>query len=303
MPLRHPATAALVLVPESGFLTLETRASRIRSIHAPKVRKQTREAFIAWLAISHELASARRDNPKLRGESYLKWAYKDCGLDRDTAYELPRLDKYATPALKLYDKRDQDEATKGRIFAWPGWANALDEMEHGDRFGPRGKSGYYGIPKRDRHAERGTPQYVFDHQNAIHHFDLDVCATRTNAKCEQYFTKTQDALKREWLCSCAYMNPPYHQIEMFLVKMFEEIQAGRCKKCVCLLPSWTDMDWFHDLGSHGRVQFLKGRLKHEGAKGSAFFPSMLIVFTKTSLRRGDELSCSLLNIRKPRKKF
>jgi phage N-6-adenine-methyltransferase len=39
-------------------------------------------------------------------------------------------------------------------------------------------------------------------------FDLDVCATAENAKCEHYFTSADDGLAQAWRGRC-WMNPPY----------------------------------------------------------------------------------------------
>lgn len=43
-----------------------------------------------------------------------------------------------------------------------------------------------------------TPQDFFDHLNAEFNFDVDVCATPDNAKCDIYFTKEQDGLVQSW---------------------------------------------------------------------------------------------------------
>jgi phage N-6-adenine-methyltransferase len=43
-----------------------------------------------------------------------------------------------------------------------------------------------------------TPQGFFNNLNAMYQFDLDVCATPENAKCENYFTPDQDGLKQIW---------------------------------------------------------------------------------------------------------
>ena len=46
--------------------------------------------------------------------------------------------------------------------------------------------------------EWATPQYLFDQLDAEFHFDLDPAATDENHKCEQYFTKDDDGLKKSW---------------------------------------------------------------------------------------------------------
>lgn len=43
-----------------------------------------------------------------------------------------------------------------------------------------------------------TPQDLFDDYDAMFDFDLDVCATPENAKCEKFFTKEDDGLTKKW---------------------------------------------------------------------------------------------------------
>lgn len=43
-----------------------------------------------------------------------------------------------------------------------------------------------------------TPQDFFDFLNGIFRFDLDVCALPENAKCERYYTPSDDGLKNPW---------------------------------------------------------------------------------------------------------
>lgn len=43
-----------------------------------------------------------------------------------------------------------------------------------------------------------TPQDFFDELNDEFHFDCDVCATAENAKCEKYYSPTEDGLKQTW---------------------------------------------------------------------------------------------------------
>jgi site-specific DNA-methyltransferase (adenine-specific) len=74
------------------------------------------------------------------------------------------------------------------------------------------------------------------------------------------------------------MNPPYgREITQWVKKAWEESQKGAT--VVCLLPARTDTRWFHSyvLGK-AEIRFIKGRLKFEGAKNSAPFPSMIVIY-------------------------
>lgn len=134
-----------------------------------------------------------------------------------------------------------------------------------------------------------TPQDLFDELDEEFHFDLDCCATAENTKCEKYITPEQDALllSTAWPGVRVWMNPPYGRD----VDRWVEVARYRtfCTQdvVVCLLPARTDTKWWHtwiwDRDKHRpydgvEVRFLKGRVKFVGAKASAPFPSVIVIF-------------------------
>lgn len=125
-------------------------------------------------------------------------------------------------------------------------------------------------------CEWETPQEFFDRLNDQYHFDLDVCATPENAKCERYFTREQDGLDQEW-SGCCWMNPPYgKEIGNWMRKAYERMFGGAT--VVCLVPARTDTAWWHDYAMKGKITFIRGRLKFGGQKKPAPFPSAIVVF-------------------------
>lgn len=75
-------------------------------------------------------------------------------------------------------------------------------------------------------CEWATPQKFFDELNEKYHFEVDVCATPENAKCEKYYTKEDDGLSQEWRGMC-YMNPPYgREIAKWVKKAYESTIGG-----------------------------------------------------------------------------
>lgn len=135
-------------------------------------------------------------------------------------------------------------------------------------------------------VEWATPQAFFDAQNAVHQFELDVCATDENAKCERYYTKADDGLAQSWAGKRCWMNPPYGRvIGDWMRKAYEESQRGAL--VVCLVPARTDTAWWHDYAAKGDVTFIRGRLKFGDGKNSAPFPSALVVLKPQNARMRD----------------
>jgi phage N-6-adenine-methyltransferase len=135
-----------------------------------------------------------------------------------------------------------------------------------------------------------TPREFFEAVDKVYHFDLDVCATHANAKCERYFTKEVDGLSQIWSGVC-WMNPPYgREISLWVRKAYESaLEAGTV--VVCLLPARTDTKWWHNyvIARAERICFIRGRLRFSG-KGPAPFPSALIVFGHSDYEKEMNLS-------------
>jgi len=128
--------------------------------------------------------------------------------------------------------------------------------------------------------ERDTPDALFKPLDKLYHFDLDVCATEDNAKCQKFYSKDDNGLAHSWHedGKRIWMNPPYgRKIIDWVRKAYLESQFMNCV-VVCLLPARTDTAWFHDLCTHGDITFLRGRLKFGSHKNAAPFPSMIVVF-------------------------
>lgn len=135
-----------------------------------------------------------------------------------------------------------------------------------------------------------TPQDLFDILNSRFPFELDVCASASNAKAPKFFTREVDGLKQEWIVQCGrfwFMNPPYGRtIALWVAKAAAE--AARGFPGVCLLPARTDTKWFQTFvypvlrARPDDVEFLAGRLKFGGAKHGAPFPSVIVVFRPPS---------------------
>lgn len=149
-------------------------------------------------------------------------------------------------------------------------------------------------------TEWSTPKYVFDWLNIEFKFQLDVCATKDNAKCERFFTKKEDGLKQKWAPSSCFMNPPYGtEIDKWMKKAYSESRAGAT--VVCLVHSRTDTKWFHEYAMKSdEIWFIKGRLKFGDGKQSAPFPSCVVIF-RSALDRKNIYSNPTIQSVKPSK--
>lgn len=124
-----------------------------------------------------------------------------------------------------------------------------------------------------------TPQDLFDELNDEFGFDIDVCATPENAKCEKYYTKENNGLNQHWY-GVVWCNPPYGREIGKWVKKAYETNFLENNYIVMLLPARTDTKWFHEYiykNKRAEIRFLKGRLKFGNSKNSAPFPSMIVV--------------------------
>jgi len=131
-----------------------------------------------------------------------------------------------------------------------------------------------------------TPPEIFQQCDAEFRFDLDVCATPDNAKCERYYTPEMDGLAQEWRGRC-WMNPPYgREIGRWMKKAYEAAQTT-ADVVVCLVPARTDTAWWHEWAMRGEVRFLRKRVRFVGAPSSAPFPSALVVFRRRWWDAGD----------------
>lgn len=118
----------------------------------------------------------------------------------------------------------------------------------------------------------GTPKEFYDKLDKEFGFDFDPCPK------SNYLTGgTINGLECEW-GKVNFVNPPYTSKEqdLFVKKGFEQWKKG--KTVVFLIPARTDTKRFHDyLLPYAEIRFIKGRLKFEGAKFTAPFPSMVCI--------------------------
>jgi phage N-6-adenine-methyltransferase len=134
-------------------------------------------------------------------------------------------------------------------------------------------------------AEWETPPELFALLHREFAFTLDVCATRKNRKCPNYFTREDDGLRQTWRDMC-WMNPPYGRLIGVWVEK-ARCESTRTSTVVSLLPARTDTSWWHDHVMNAReIRLLRGRLTFVGATSPAPFPSAVVIFGRAAKTPG-----------------
>ncbi len=122
-----------------------------------------------------------------------------------------------------------------------------------------------------------TPENLYKKLNKEFKFNFDPCPTG-------HPELLPDGLNIEWGDS-NFVNPPYKEIAKWIKKGFEEWKKG--KTVVFLIPSRTCTRWWHAYCMNAtEIRFIKGRLKFQGAKYNAPFPSCIVVFKGNHSREG-----------------
>lgn len=124
-----------------------------------------------------------------------------------------------------------------------------------------------------KNTSEKTPDSFYNQLNNEFDFNFDPCPLNPNP--------TTDGLKIPWK-ERVFINPPYgKEIRGWLEKAINEIKIGNTDIAVFLIPSYTDVKWFHEIViKYGEIRFIKGRLKFSKHTNTAPFASMIVIFTK-----------------------
>jgi phage N-6-adenine-methyltransferase len=113
-------------------------------------------------------------------------------------------------------------------------------------------------------------------------FDLDPCAprrSRARVRARVHLTEEDDGLSVPWR-GTVFVNPPYGRtLATWVAKARSEVESGRAKTVVALLPARPDTNYWHEhVAGRAAVFFLRGRLRFGDGKQSAPFPSALAIW-------------------------
>lgn len=80
-------------------------------------------------------------------------------------------------------------------------------------------------------------------------YDLDAAATEGNKKCDKFYSKETNCLKRWWGSNKhVWLNPPYSNPDPFVKKAIEQMEHGN--QIDILLPADNSTAWFSDAVKH-----------------------------------------------------
>jgi phage N-6-adenine-methyltransferase len=145
-----------------------------------------------------------------------------------------------------------------------------------------------------------TPRDLYAELDREFHFGTDAAATAGTALAADWFGPDHPDVHRRnalsvmsWGEQNCFLNPPYSRNPDFMKKA-AAIVARTGITVVCLVPSRTDVIWFHetcwDADQHRprpgvELRFIKSRLKFSNSKNSAPFPSMVVVLRSDGITR------------------
>jgi len=121
-----------------------------------------------------------------------------------------------------------------------------------------------------------TPQSLFNQLDKEFNFDSDPCPANG-------YSLKEGIIKGVWLKK-VFVNPPYSKIKDWVSQGYTYGHNGNV--VVMLIPSRTDTRWWHDyVMKADEIRFIKGRLKFNDGKGSAPFPSVVVIFRGSSHKK------------------
>lgn len=124
------------------------------------------------------------------------------------------------------------------------------------------------IPMTSLSQEWRTPRALYQTLDAEFNFDFDPCPSKSRF----------NGLLRPWR-RVNFVNPPFKGIAEWIEKGYREWRKG--KTVVFLIPSRTCTAWWHDYVLKAtEIRFIRGRIKYEGARYNAPFPSCVVIFKR-----------------------
>ena len=105
----------------------------------------------------------------------------------------------------------------------------------------------------------------------------DVCASKSNFKCKDYFTKEDDAFTKSWLGNC-WMNPPFSRdLSKWVRKACSESDKFGGTK-VCLVPVRSNTKWWSEVSIKSEIRFINGEVNFGRNQRGLWMPMCIMIF-------------------------
>lgn len=115
-----------------------------------------------------------------------------------------------------------------------------------------------------------TPAFIFNHLKTKYPYDIDLCASNTNKKLDNYLglDKEINSLGVEWnkFGIFGFCNPPYgdrqYPVKSWVKKAYEEYDQQGFFSSLLLPTNKCDQSWFHKYClNKSFIEFFEGRIQ------------------------------------------
>lgn len=134
-----------------------------------------------------------------------------------------------------------------------------------------------GIIGKSKSIEYSTPLDIVN--PLIKEFDLhtDVCASAQNHKLSHYWTKEEDAFRKEWKGNC-WMNPPFSKnLSKWVKKACSDAEKFGGTK-VCLIPVRSNTKWWAAVAPKAEIRFINGEVNFNNEERGLWLPMCIMLF-------------------------
>lgn len=125
--------------------------------------------------------------------------------------------------------------------------------------------------------EYSTPLQIVNPLIEEFNITFDVCASELNHKCENYWTKEDNAITKDWIGN-TWMNPPFDRnLGKWALKAHDEaIKHGGNK--VCLIPVRSNTAWWAKITPNAEIRFINGEVNFNDEPRWLWMPMCIIIF-------------------------
>jgi len=126
--------------------------------------------------------------------------------------------------------------------------------------------------------EYETPDEIFIPLHKEFNFKLDGCASKTNHKVDNYYSKEDDCFTKNWNTT-TWVNPEFYTVRKFIKKAYEDSEKFNTTIAIlCMVKSNTN--WWRDYVMKSKqVRFINQKIQFKGTEQGLRFPCCIVIFT------------------------